>query len=261
MQIWVDADACPQVIKEILYRAADRVQILTTLVANTALRIPASNFIRTVRVPKGFDVADDRIVEQVQPGDLVITADIPLAADLSRIEGVGSLAKRLSAPIPTLRTLREELPPHVERAVRKSLAKVPADRFPKGVSVTANLDFAREEAVEPLGLDPDDDSVDAAIRAINDVRLDHYLMKPWDPPEEKLYPVVDALIETWRATGETAVAETKVVGHRWSAPSFAVRGCCARSDTEADNASARTPTQRAAANFTSLRRRFFLRAG
>ena len=80
MQIWVDADACPQVIKEILYRAADRAQVLTTLVANTALRTPASDFIRTVRVPKGFDVADDRIVEQVQPGDLVITADIPLAA-------------------------------------------------------------------------------------------------------------------------------------------------------------------------------------
>jgi len=80
MQIWVDADACPQVIKEILYRAADRAEVLTTLVANTALRTPASNFIRTVRVPKGFDVADDRIVEQVQPGDLVITADIPLAA-------------------------------------------------------------------------------------------------------------------------------------------------------------------------------------
>lgn len=80
MQIWVDADACPQVIKEILYRAADRAQVLTTLVANTALRTPASDFIRTVRVPKGFDVADDRIVEQVQAGDLVITADIPLAA-------------------------------------------------------------------------------------------------------------------------------------------------------------------------------------
>lgn len=80
MQIWVDADACPQVIKEILYRAADRAQVLTTLVANTALRTPASEFIRTVRVAKGFDVADDRIVEQVQPGDLVITADIPLAA-------------------------------------------------------------------------------------------------------------------------------------------------------------------------------------
>ena len=80
MQVWVDADACPQVIKEILYRAADRAQVLTTLVANTALRTPASDFIRTVRVPKGFDVADDRIVEQVRPGDLVITADIPLAA-------------------------------------------------------------------------------------------------------------------------------------------------------------------------------------
>ena len=80
MQIWVDADACPQVIKEILYRAADRAQVLTTLVANTPLRTPASDFIRTVRVAKGFDVADDRIVEQVQPGDLVITADIPLAA-------------------------------------------------------------------------------------------------------------------------------------------------------------------------------------
>jgi|SRR5690242_6450924 uncharacterized protein len=80
MQIWVDADACPQVIKEILYRAAERARVLTTLVANTALRTPASDFIRTVRVPKGFDVADDRIVEQVQPGDLVITADIPLAA-------------------------------------------------------------------------------------------------------------------------------------------------------------------------------------
>jgi len=80
MQIWVDADACPQVIKEILYRAADRAQVLTTLVANTPLRTPASDFIRTVRVAKGFDVADDRIVEQVQAGDLVITADIPLAA-------------------------------------------------------------------------------------------------------------------------------------------------------------------------------------
>ena len=80
MRIWVDADACPQVIKEILYRAADRAQVLTTLVANTPLRTPASDFIRTVRVAKGFDVADDRIVEQVQPGDLVITADIPLAA-------------------------------------------------------------------------------------------------------------------------------------------------------------------------------------
>ena len=80
MPIWVDADACPQVIKEILYRAAERAQILTTLVANTALRVPPSPFIRTLRVEQGWDVADGQIVQQVQPGDLVVTADIPLAA-------------------------------------------------------------------------------------------------------------------------------------------------------------------------------------
>jgi uncharacterized protein len=80
VQIWVDADACPQVIKEILYRAAERAQVLTTLVANTPLRTPPSAFIRTVRVAKGFDVADHRIAQEVQPGDLVVTADIPLAA-------------------------------------------------------------------------------------------------------------------------------------------------------------------------------------
>src|SRR3978361_1989515 len=61
---------------------------------------------------------------------------------------------------------------------------------------------------------------DAAIQAINVVDVDHYLLKPWDPPEEKLYPVVDSLIATWRATGDTAVEQTKVIGHRWSAPSY-----------------------------------------
>ena len=81
MQIWVDADACPQVIKDILYRAAERTQIVTTLVANMPLRTPPSAFIKTVRVPKGFDVADHYIVQQLSPGDLVITADIPLAAE------------------------------------------------------------------------------------------------------------------------------------------------------------------------------------
>jgi uncharacterized protein YaiI (UPF0178 family) len=82
MQIWVDADACPQVIKEILFRAADRAQVLTTLVSNMALRTPPSPFVRTVRVAKGFDVADSRIVQELAPGDLVITADIPLAAEV-----------------------------------------------------------------------------------------------------------------------------------------------------------------------------------
>ncbi len=69
---------------------------------------------------------------------------------------------------------------------------------------------------------------DAAIQAINVVDVDHYLLKPWSPPEEKLYPVVDTLLELWLATGEAAVLETKVVGHRWSVPSFEVRDFLAR---------------------------------
>ncbi len=82
MQIWVDADACPGVIKEILFRAAQRTQITTTLVANKMLRVPPSPFIRALQVPAGFDVADNHIVQKMQPGDLVITADIPLAAQV-----------------------------------------------------------------------------------------------------------------------------------------------------------------------------------
>jgi len=83
MQIWVDADACPQVIKEILFRAAERAQVLTTLVSNMPLaRTPTSPYIRTIRVAKGFDGADRRIVEEMQAGDLVITADLPLAAEV-----------------------------------------------------------------------------------------------------------------------------------------------------------------------------------
>jgi uncharacterized protein YaiI (UPF0178 family) len=80
MQIWVDADACPAAIKEILYRAAERARIRVTLVANQSLRIPASPYIRFTQVPAGLDVADRRIVELLEPGDLVVTADIPLAA-------------------------------------------------------------------------------------------------------------------------------------------------------------------------------------
>lgn len=80
MQIWVDADACPNVIKEILFRAAERVQIPLILVANKILQIPPSHYIRTMRVGAGFDVADNKIVREMESGDLVITADIPLAA-------------------------------------------------------------------------------------------------------------------------------------------------------------------------------------
>lgn len=80
MQIWVDADACPNVIKDILFRAATRAQVLLTLVANQLLRTPPSPYIKAIQVPSGFDVADSKIVQQLQSGDLVITADIPLAA-------------------------------------------------------------------------------------------------------------------------------------------------------------------------------------
>ena len=79
--IWVDADACPKVIKEILFRAADRVGMPLILVANQPLQVPGSRYIRTIQVGAGFDVADNHIVQQAEAGDLVITADIPLAAE------------------------------------------------------------------------------------------------------------------------------------------------------------------------------------
>jgi len=82
MKIWVDADACPKVIKDILYRAADRVKCQLALVANQGLSIPKSPYIKSIRVAAGFDVADNYIVQQVAAGDLVITADIPLAAEV-----------------------------------------------------------------------------------------------------------------------------------------------------------------------------------
>lgn len=81
MHIWVDADACPKVIKEILFRAAERVQVPLILVANKPLQTPPSRFISSIRVSGGFDVADNHIVQQLQPDDLVITSDIPLAAE------------------------------------------------------------------------------------------------------------------------------------------------------------------------------------
>ena len=82
MKIWVDADACPVVIKEILYRAADRTGVQVTLVANQVLRVPPSKYIKFVKVEAGFDVADNEIVKRMSEGDLVITNDIPLAAEV-----------------------------------------------------------------------------------------------------------------------------------------------------------------------------------
>ncbi|QHM70094.1 YaiI/YqxD family protein [Mixta intestinalis] len=106
MPIWVDADACPKVIKDILYRAAERSQIDLILVANQPLSVPPSRFIRTLRVAAGFDVADNEIVQRVSATDLVITADIPLAAEVLE-KGAAALnprGERYSAA-----TIRERL--------------------------------------------------------------------------------------------------------------------------------------------------------
>ena len=82
MQIWIDADACPNVIKEILFRAAERVQTPLILVANKLLKTPPSPYIKSIRVGAGFNVADNAIVQKMEAGDLVITADIPLASEV-----------------------------------------------------------------------------------------------------------------------------------------------------------------------------------
>jgi len=79
-QIWVDADACPGPVKEILFRAAERAQVMVTLVANQMLRTPATRWVRALQVAGGFDVADNEIVQRLAAGDLVVTQDIPLAA-------------------------------------------------------------------------------------------------------------------------------------------------------------------------------------
>jgi len=106
MQIWVDADACPRVIKEILFRAADRVAVQVTLVANQAIAIPRSRHIRSIQVASGFDVADNYIVQQAQAGDLVITADIPLA---SEVIDQGCLALNPRGDLYTVENIRQRL--------------------------------------------------------------------------------------------------------------------------------------------------------
>lgn len=106
MFIWVDADACPNVIKEVLCRAADRTATTITFVANQFLRVPPSPYLRTLQVPAGFDVADNEIVRRCQPGDLVITADIPLAAEVIE-KGAAALNPRGERYSPA--TIRERL--------------------------------------------------------------------------------------------------------------------------------------------------------
>jgi len=106
MKIWVDADACPVVIKEILYKAALRVKVPLVLVANQPMRVPGSDLISTLQVSSGFDEADDEIVRRVEDGDLVITSDIPLAAEV--IEK-GGLALNARGELYTVDTVKARL--------------------------------------------------------------------------------------------------------------------------------------------------------
>ncbi|MDC9725507.1 MAG: YaiI/YqxD family protein, partial [Gammaproteobacteria bacterium] len=93
MKIWVDADACPVVIKDILFKASERTKVEMTLVANHSIRVPPSQFITFLQVTQGFDVADNEIVQRVGIGDLVITGDIPLAAEVIE-KGAHALSPR-----------------------------------------------------------------------------------------------------------------------------------------------------------------------
>lgn len=106
MNIWVDADACPAVIRDILFRAAERTGLTLTLVANQSLRVPLAPNIRMLQVAAGFDVADNAIVKNVQAGDLVITADIPLAAE---VIDKGAHALNPRGELYTTNTIRERL--------------------------------------------------------------------------------------------------------------------------------------------------------
>ena len=106
MRVWVDADACPGAIKDILFRAADRLEVETILVANQFLRVPRSPYVSSVQVAGGFDVADNEIVARMAPGDLVITADIPLAAEV--VQG-GGTALNPRGTLYTADNIREHL--------------------------------------------------------------------------------------------------------------------------------------------------------
>lgn len=139
MQIWVDADACPNVIKDILFRAAERVEVPLTLVANHFLRTPPSKRIRAIQVPGGFDVADRYIAEQCVPGDLVITADIPLAA---AVVEKGAFALNPRGEFYTEENIRERLNMRDFMEELRSTGQVSGG--PASISQTDRRDFANE---------------------------------------------------------------------------------------------------------------------
>jgi len=155
MKIWVDADACPVVIKDILFKAAERTGVQLTLVANQPVRIPRSRCITFIRVGSGLDVADNEIVKRLSVGDLVITADIPLAAEVVE---KGGYALNPRGELYTAETVRDRLsvrdfmdtlrsggidtggPPALSQRDRQSFANH-LDRFLTKGSLNNNLTF------------------------------------------------------------------------------------------------------------------------
>jgi hypothetical protein len=157
MKIWVDADACPVVIKEILFRAADRTQVSLTLVANQAVRIPRSRYIKMIQVEPGFDVADNEIVKRVSAGDLVITSDIPLAAEVIDKGGIAlnprgelytadNIKNRLTMRdfMDTLRSSGIDTggPPALSQGDRKAFANQ-LDRYLKSMGINGGINGVR----------------------------------------------------------------------------------------------------------------------
>jgi uncharacterized protein YaiI (UPF0178 family) len=139
MTLWVDADACPRAVREILFRAAERRGIELVMVANKVLQTPASKFIRSIRVDSGFDVADQYIATAVLVGDLVITADIPLAAE---VVGRGAVALNPRGELYTPENISERL------AVRDMMDELRSTRMVSGgpapVSARDNQQFANQ---------------------------------------------------------------------------------------------------------------------
>jgi uncharacterized protein YaiI (UPF0178 family) len=139
VRIWVDADACPRPIKEILYRAADRVPIQVTLVANKALRPPPSRYVTVLHVEQGADVADQRIVDEVEKEDLVVTTDIPLAA---AVVAKGAVALDPRGTLYTEENVRERL------AMRDLLQELRSEGMtlggPPPLSKNARQEFANQ---------------------------------------------------------------------------------------------------------------------
>ena len=163
MQIWVDADACPGPIKEILFRAADKRGVQLTLVANHPMRVQKSAFIRLLQVEQGFDKADAFIADRVEAGDLVITADIPLAADVVEAGGAANLtvldalrdvdhdffvlARFLDSP--PIAFLSFSPPKRADRLARKIVGQFAAIDIARGIEVVETGVEGR--VVEPVG--------------------------------------------------------------------------------------------------------------